>query len=46
VGNGEITVMMNGAWSAKRNKISLHPWPVHLYLAIYSDQGGPGESTE
>src|ERR1700733_4587190 len=32
--------MMNAAWNAKQNKISLHPWPVHLYLAIYSDQGG------
>jgi hypothetical protein len=43
VGNGEITVRMNGASNAKRNKISLHPWPVHLYLAATLDQGA-GES--
>jgi hypothetical protein len=45
VGNGEITVMMNAAWSTERNKISLHPGLVHLYPAMYSPEG-PGEFTE
>jgi hypothetical protein len=48
VGNGEITVMMNDAWDAKRNKISLDPWLLHLYLAkhwIFAS-GEPGASAE
>jgi len=39
VGNGEITVMMNAAWDAKVNKISLAPWLLHRYRARYLDQG-------
>jgi hypothetical protein len=33
VGNGEITVMRNGTWDAKGNKISLDPWLLHLHQA-------------
>ena len=37
MGNGEITVMMNGARDAKGNKISPGPWLLHLYLSRHLD---------